>query len=73
MKKTTELNDICINDVKTCSNYMEKYMPLYLQRQVSDFLEYIFIDRQTRWRINWYNEVKIPMLTAAILFDNGQE
>ena len=52
---------------------MEKYMPLYLQRQLTDFLEYIFIDRQTRWRINWYNEVKIPMLTAAILFDNGTD
>ena len=36
-------------------------------------MEYLFTERHMRWRINWYNEVKIPMLTAAILFDNGQE
>jgi len=24
-----------------------------------------------RWRINWYNEVKVPMLIAGILFDSG--
>ena len=57
----------------TCCNYMEKYMPLYLQRSMSDFLEYIHTDRAVRWRIGWYNEIKVPMLTAAILFDNGSE
>ena len=40
---------------------------------MSDFLEYLFNDRALRWRINWYNEVKIPMLTAAILIDNGDD
>lgn len=40
---------------------------------MTDFIEYIFTDRQTKWRVNWYNEIKIPMLTAAILFDNGYE
>ena len=39
---------------------------------MTDFLEYLFTDRSVRWRINWYNEVKIPMLTSAILFDNGE-
>lgn len=35
-------------------------------------LEYIFTERSVRWRINWYNEVKVPMLIAGILFDNGR-
>jgi hypothetical protein len=39
---------------------------------MTDFVEYLFTDRATKWRINWYNEVKIPMLTAGILFDNGR-
>ena len=55
----------------TCNNFMEKYMPLYVQRQISDFIEYLFTDRATRWRLNWYNEIKIPLLTAGIMFDNG--
>jgi len=40
---------------------------------MTDFLEYLHTDRATRWRINWYNEVKIPMLTTGILFDNGNQ
>ena len=30
-----------MNKVKTCANYMEKYMPLYMQRQMTDFFEYL--------------------------------
>ena len=48
-------------------------MPLYLQRSMSDFMEYVHTDRAVRWRINWFNEIRVPMLTAAILFDNGSE
>ena len=40
---------------------------------MTDFLEYILTDRALRWRINWYNEIKIPMLTTGIIFDNGKE
>ena len=39
----------------------------------TDFLEYLFPDRSFKWRIQWYNEIKIPMLTAGILVDNGQD
>jgi hypothetical protein len=38
---------------------------------MSDFIEYIFPERATKWRINWYNEIKVPMLTAGILTDTG--
>ena len=48
-------------------------MPLYLQRSMTDFMEYVHTDRAVRWRINWFNEIRVPMLTAAILFDNGSE
>ena len=59
------------NDAKACANYLEKYMPLYIQRQMTDFLEYVFPDRQVKWRINWYNEIQVPMFTAAVLTDTG--
>lgn len=48
-------------------------MPLYIQRQMTDFIEYLFTEKATRWRINWYNEIKIPMLTAGIMFDCGHQ
>jgi hypothetical protein len=28
-------------------------------------------DRASKWRLNWYNELKIPLLTAVIMLDNG--
>lgn len=40
---------------------------------MTDFIEYLNPERAVRWKINWYNEIKIPMLTAGILFDNGHE
>jgi hypothetical protein len=52
---------------------MEKYMPLTIQRQISEFVEYVMPSRETRWRVNWYNEIKIPMLTSAIMYDSGRQ
>jgi len=40
---------------------------------MTDFFEYVLQDKETRWRINWYNEIKMPMLTAAILADTGKD
>ena len=59
------------NGLDTTANYVEKYLPLYITRQMTDYLEYIFTDRAIRWRMNWYNEIRIPQLTACILKDSG--
>lgn len=40
---------------------------------MTDFVEYVFPERPIKWRINWYNEIKIPMLTAGVLTDTGYE
>lgn len=40
---------------------------------MTDFVEYLFQDREVRWRCKWYNEIKMPMLTAAILADTGND
>ena len=39
---------------------------------MTDFLEYVFPERETKWRINWYNEIKVPMLTAGVMSDTGK-
>lgn len=40
---------------------------------MSDLLEYTFApDKPTLFRLNWYNEIKIPQLTCALLQDRGE-
>jgi hypothetical protein len=34
-------------------------------------LDYVFIDPATAWRLNWYNQIKIPQLSTALLLDSG--
>lgn len=65
--------EFALNKVKTCANFMEKYLPLYMQRQMSDFVEYLMPEAHMLKRINWYNEIKIPLLTAQVLLDTGHE
>ena len=33
----------------------------------------MFTDEKTKWRIGWYNEIKVPFLTLAVLVDNGTD
>jgi hypothetical protein len=35
-------------------------------------LDYVLPDRASKWRLNWYNELKIPLLTSIILHDYGK-
>lgn len=46
-------------------------MPIYIQRQLSEVLNYILPDKLSRWRLQWFNDLKIPLLTSLILIDNG--
>ena len=40
---------------------------------MTEFMEYVFQEKTILFRIRWFNEVKTPMLTTCILFDNGSE
>ncbi len=71
IKRLTEEFVFCANLSRNCANYLEKYIPLSVQRQITEIFDYVFTDRQIKWRVNWFNEVKIPMLTAALLTDSG--
>ena len=59
-------------DAETCCNYLEKYAPVYAQRQLTHVLGYVFPQKDVTWRLNWYNEVRFPLLTAGILQDGGK-
>ena len=49
---------------ETSCNYLEKYQPIYMQRQLTQVLGYVFPQKDIQWRLNWFNEVKMPILTA---------
>lgn len=35
-------------------------------------LSFVFPQRDVAWRMNWYNELRMPMLSAALLCDEGK-
>ena len=55
----------------TACNYMDKYSAIYVQRQISQTLNYILPQKDVNWRLNWFNEVKMPLLNSLILLDKG--
>lgn len=58
-------------ETTSCRNFMEKYMPVQVQRLLTQMFTYCFPDKNTQRRIKWYNEIKIPQLSAALLLDVG--
>ena len=59
-------------DVDTTSNYVEKYIPIAMQRALTHVLAFVFPAKDVAWRLNWYNELRMPMLSAALLTDEGR-
>ena len=50
--------------------FVHKFEPIYIQRQITQALEYVFPDSTIQWRLNWFNEVKMPVLTTLLLHDS---
>ena len=48
--------------------FMYKYEPIYIQRQITQALNYVFPDSTIQWRLNWFNEIKVPILTTLLLY-----
>jgi len=58
------------------SSYCEKYMPIIVQRQISQCLVNVFCtDRKVRYLIEKFNAIKMPLLTANLFIeaDDGIE
>lgn len=44
-------------------------MPIYIQRQFSQCLEFVLPDRASKWRLRWFEEIKVPLLTSLLFID----
>lgn len=48
--------------------FIHKYEPIYIQRQISQTLNAVLEDPKLLWRLNWFNDVKMPMLTTLLMY-----
>ena len=57
--------------VQGCENYLEKYQPLFVHRQITDALDNVITNVKQKWRIKKYAESKGSFLQDKILSDDG--
>ena len=49
-------------------NYVEKYVPIYTQRMISEALDYVLKKKQKK-KLQKFNEIKMPLLMQVIFND----
>ena len=49
-------------------DFVYKYEPIFIQRQISQTLQNVLEDPKALWRLNWYNDIKMPLLTTLLMF-----
>ena len=66
-----ELGESAANSASQTQRMVEfiyKFEPIYIQRSITQALNYVFPDSTIQWRLNWFNEVKMPVLTTMLLY-----
>ena len=53
--------------------FIRKFEPIYIQRQITQALQYVFPDATIQWRLNWFNDVKMPLLTTMLLYKGDSD
>ena len=48
--------------------FIHKYEPVYIQRQITQTLQNIIQDPNVLWRLQWFNDIKMPMLTTLLMY-----
>lgn len=53
---------------------MDKYLPVQVHREITHYLQFVIgKNDEFRNRLQWYDEIKTPLLTSLILVDSGRE
>ena len=48
--------------------FIHKYEPIYIQRQITQAIQNIFPDPNVQWRLTWFNDIKMPLLTTLLMY-----
>lgn len=67
IKATEQVSNDAFSQTQTMIEFLHKFEPIYIQRQITQALQYVFPDSTIQWRLNWFNEVKMPVLTTLLL------
>ena len=70
MKQLAASREVAMNaalSAERMTEFVYKFEPIYIQRTVTQALSYVFPDSTVQWRLNWFNEVKMPILTTILL------
>ena len=57
--------------VQGCENYLEKYQPLFAQRQIQEILENVLSSSKEKYKLKKYIELKAVVYTDKIRGDGG--
>ena len=49
-------------------DFIYKYEPIFIQRQISQTLQAVLEDPKQLWRLNWFNDIKMPLLTTLLMY-----
>jgi hypothetical protein len=71
VKAISEFTEMSRNMVQGCENYLEKYQPLFVHRQITEALDYVITNVKQKWRVKKYGESKGNFYTDKILSDDG--
>lgn len=73
-----KINETLDKAVKTSQNaesltknmveFVYKYEPIYIQRQIKQTFENVLTDSNQLWRLNWFNDIKMPLLTTLLMY-----
>ena len=66
-----EYTELTRNMVQGCENYLEKYQPLFAQRQIQEILEHVLSSTKEKYKLKKFIEAKAVVLTEKILDDHG--
>ena len=64
--------DNMAHDINMTGNYLQKFVPMQIQRAITHVVSFVWPQRDVAWRMNWYNELRMPMLSMALLTDEGR-
>lgn len=66
--RTVVLSNATDAQTKNMIEFIYKYEPIYIQRQISQCLAYIFPDTAIQWRLSYFNDIKMPLLTTKLMY-----
>lgn len=71
LQDTMQYTQLNRNMVVACHNFIDKYQPLFVARQIAETVDAVTPDIKVRYKLKKFLELKEEVLTKQILSDDG--